>query len=208
MSGALIAVVDDDEAICLSTAELLRGSGYRVEPFESGDDFLARWRPGETGCILLDLQMPGRDGIEVLGVLKERDEDSTPVAVITAHGSVAAAVEAMKLGAHNFIEKPYGAEELLDSVREALASRSERGDARADRAKAVALVDSLSARQRQVLLGILKGLPNKIIAFELDLSIRTIEAYRAQLLEKLGARGTAEAVRIALAAGMSAADKV
>lgn len=207
MSGALIAVVDDDEAIRLSSAELLTGSGYRVDLFESGDDFLARWKPEETDCILLDLQMQGRDGIEVLRIAKEQG-DLPPVVVITAHGSVAVAVEAMKLGAFHFMEKPYSVDDLLDSVRQAMVSRSERGDARAKRAKAVALVDSLSARQRQVLLGILKGLPNKIIAFELDLSIRTIEAYRAQLLEKLGARGTAEAVRIALTAGMSATEKV
>jgi two-component system response regulator FixJ len=207
MPGTLLAVVDDDEGIRLSTGGLLEGAGYQVRLFESGDDFLARWSPAETGCILLDLQMPGRDGLDVLRELGARG-DSPPVVVITAHGCVAVAVEAMKLGASHFMEKPYGAEELLDELGRALASVSERGDARARRAKAIALVDSLSSRQRQVLLGILKGLPNKIIAFELGLSIRTVEAYRAQLLEKLGARGTAEAVRIALSAGLSATDKV
>jgi len=206
MSDALIAIVDDDEAIRDSTGDLLGGAGYRVALYESGDDFLARGNGSTAGCILLDLQMPGRDGIEVLQILKERG-DSPPVVVITAHGSVAVAVEAMKLGAYHFMEKPYSAEELLDSIEQALASRSKRGDALAERARAISLVDGLSARQRQVLLGILKGLPNKVIAFELGLSIRTIEAYRAQLLEKLGARGTAEAVRIALTAGMSASDE-
>lgn len=206
MSDALIAIVDDDEAIRLSTADLLEGSGYRAALFESGEEFLARWDAGETDCILLDLQMPGCDGIGVLRTLKEQG-DLPPVVVITAHGSVAVAVEAMKLGAYHFIEKPYSVDELADAVNRAVASRSERSDARAKRAQAVALVESLSSRQRQVLLGILKGLPNKIIAFELGLSIRTVEAYRAQLLDKLGARGTAEAVRIALTAGMSAADK-
>ncbi len=207
MPDALIAIVDDDEAIRLSTGGLLEGAGYRVRLFGSGDDFLERGESDPADCILLDLQMPGRDGIEVLQVLKQRGE-SPPVVVITAHGSVAVAVEAMKLGAYHFMEKPYSADELLDSVEQALTSRSKRGDALAERARAIALVDGLSGRQRQVLLGILKGLPNKVIAFELGLSIRTIEAYRAQLLEKLGARGTAEAVRIALTAGMSAADPV
>jgi two-component system response regulator FixJ len=202
MPDASIAIVDDDEAIRLSTASLLEGAGYRVRLFASGDDFLDRWLPDETDCILLDLQMPGRDGLDVLRELGAR-ADSPPVLVITAHGCVSAAVEAMKLGAHDFIEKPYSTEELLEEIPRALASRSERGDVRARRAEAVALVDSLSVRQRQVLIGILKGQPNKIIAFELGLSIRTIEAYRAQLLEKLGARGTAEAVRIALTAGLS-----
>jgi two-component system response regulator FixJ len=207
MPDALIAIVDDDEAIRLSTGGLLEGAGYRVRLFDSGDDFLARGDGKAADCILLDLQMPGRDGIEVLNILAERG-NPPPVVVITAHGSVAVAVEAMKLGAYHFMEKPYGAEELLDELGRALASGSERGDALAQRARAIALVDTLSARQRQVLLGILKGLPNKVIAFELGLSIRTIEAYRAQLLEKLGARGTAEAVRIALTAGMSATEKV
>jgi two-component system response regulator FixJ len=207
MPDALIAIVDDDEAIRLSTGALLEGAGYRVRLFESGDDFLDRGSGNPADCILLDLQMPGRDGIEVLNILQDRG-NPPPVVVITAHGSVAVAVEAMKLGAYHFMEKPYGADELLDSIEQALASRSVRGDALAQRANAIALVDTLSARQRQVLLGILKGLPNKVIAFELGLSIRTIEAYRAQLLEKLGARGTAEAVRIALTAGMSAAEPV
>jgi two-component system response regulator FixJ len=207
MPDARIAVVDDDDAIRLSTGSLLEGSGYRTALFASGDDFLAGWSPESMVCVLLDLQMPGLDGLGVLRALAERGE-SPPVLVITGHGCVSVAVEAMKLGAYDFMEKPYGAEDLLDSVARAVASRSDRGDDRAGRARAAALVDSLSARQRQVLLGILKGLPNKIIAFELGLSIRTIEAYRAQLLEKLGARGTAEAVRIALSAGLSAADKV
>jgi len=146
--------------------------------------------------------MPGRDGLAVLRVLAERD-DSPPVLVLTAHGGIPAVVEAMKLGAHDFMEKPYDADALLTKIEEAVRRSSGAKAAASVNAEAAALVATLSGRQRQVLQGIVRGLPNKIIAYELNLSIRTIEAYRAQLLDRLGARGTADAVRMAIAAGLA-----
>ena len=200
MSRECIAVVDDDEAVRLSTADLLQRLGFDVKLFKSGDAFLESSSLDGIDCILLDLQMPGRDGLAVLRELAERGE-SPAALVLTAHGGIPAAVEAIKLGAHDFMEKPYDAEVLLRKIGEAMERPvDKKGMARAN-AEAAALVAALSARQREVLRGIVRGLQNKIIASELGLSIRTVEAYRAQLLARLGARGTADAVRVAIAAG-------
>lgn len=195
----LVAVVDDDEEVRHSTARLLEIAGYRVQEYASGDAFLAAQFRGVSDCILLDLRMPGTDGLDVLRIVHGWDE-MPPVLVLTGHGAVKEAVEAMKLGAVDFLEKPYPPEALLQAIATAVAGRP-KAKAAVDQ-EAAAKVALLSQRQRQVLLGILKGLPNKIIAFDLGLSIRTVEAYRAQLLDKLGVRGTAEAVRLAIAAGM------
>jgi two-component system response regulator FixJ len=198
-SDKVVAIVDDDDVVRRSTAALLERAGYRVRAFESGDAFLAAQLPG-SDCVLLDMRMSGTDGLGVLRALGAR-EAMPPVLVLTGHGAVPQAVEAMKLGAADFLEKPYPAEALLGAIAKAL-ELGPTGKAGAVDAEAAAKVALLSQRQQQVLRGILKGQPNKIIAYELGLSIRTVEAYRAQLLEKLGVRGTAEAVRLAIAAGM------
>jgi two-component system response regulator FixJ len=199
-SVKVIAIVDDDDVVRQSTAVLLERAGYRIRAFESGDAFLAAQFPGDSDCVLLDMRMSGTDGLGVLKALGAWDA-MPPVLVLTGHGAVPEAVEAMKLGAADFLEKPYPAEALLSAIEKALES-GPTGKAGVVDAYAAAKVATLSHRQVQVLRGILKGQPNKIIAYELGLSIRTVEAYRAQLLEKLGVRGTAEAVRLAIAAGM------
>ena len=150
-------------------------------------------------AILLDLRMPGSDGLAVLKAVRERD-NPPPVIVLTGHGGIREAVEAMRLGAFNFLEKPYPAADLVAAIGQAVATHSEMPAQKA--AEVEAAIKSLSERQRQVLCGILQGDANKIIAYRLDLSIRTIEAYRAQLLQKLGVRNTAGAVRAALAANL------
>jgi two-component system, LuxR family, response regulator FixJ len=196
----VVAVVDDDDVVRRSTAMLLERAGYRVRAFESGDAFLAAQLPGDSDCILLDMRMPGTNGLGVLKALGSR-EAMPPVLVVTGHGAVPEAVEAMKLGAADFLEKPYPAQALLRAIDHAMAGRRQQQAGTAD-PDAAAKLGTLSQRQMQVLRGILKGQPNKIIAYELALSVRTVEAYRAQLLEKLGVRGTADAVRLAVAAGM------
>ena len=201
MARGLIAIVDDDEAVRQSTEQILLRSGYCIALFASGDDFVDSEIAEPLSCVLLDLRMPGRSGLEVLDALRNRG-DAVPVIVITAHGDLAAGIAAMKLGACDFIEKPYAAEDLLAAIETAMERATDASDADASRARARALVETLTPRERQVLQGILKGEQNKIIAFELDLSIRTVEAYRSQLLKKLGVRGTAEAVRLGLAAGL------
>lgn len=197
----IVAIVDDDDSVRHATAELLRRAGYRVESFTNGTEFLASDLPPEPGVILLDMRMPGLDGLGVMRALRERAVD-VPVLVLTGHGDVPMAVEAMRLGALDFLEKPYPPPALLEAIERARSAPAPGAAAPpADRA-AQARIAALSERQRAVLRGILKGQQNKIIAYELGLSIRTVEAYRAQALIKLGVRGTAEAVRLAIAAGM------
>lgn len=200
----LIAVIDDEQAARRSTAWLLAGEGYRVLPFADGSDFLAAPLPGHVACVLLDMRMPGMSGLDVLRALDGRDE-APPVIVVTGHADIAMVVAAMRLGAADFIEKPYAPEALLRAIRRSAESRDEARAAQAASCESRALVDRLPVRQRQVLAGIVGGRPNKVIAWQLGLSVRTVEAYRAQLFSRLGARSTAEAVRIALVSGMEAA---
>jgi two-component system response regulator FixJ len=196
----LVAVVDDDDAVRLSTGRLLGRRGFDIVPFVSGDEFLASETLGKHDCVLLDLRMPGMDGISVLRVLKER-ELWLKVVVLTGHGDISLAVEAMKLGALDFLEKPYPPAALVEAIQHVCATPLPTGGPRLDE-EARKKLDKLTPRQRDVLLGVLKGQQNKVIAYELGLSVRTVEAYRGQLLTNLGVRGTAQAVRLALAAGM------
>jgi two-component system response regulator FixJ len=198
----MIAIVDDDESVRHSTAGLLMRAGNRVESFTGGSEFLASDLPKDLDCLLLDMHMPGLDGLAVMRALRERDL-SLPILVLTGHGDVPMAVEAMRLGAVDFLEKPYPPAALLEAIARACAAPPAGAGAQPVNKQAQAKVAALSDRQREVLRGILKGQPNKIIAWELGLSIRTVETYRAQMLEKLGVRGTAEAVRLAIAAGLT-----
>jgi two-component system response regulator FixJ len=199
----VIAIVDDDDAVRQSTAGLLKRAGHRVDSYTDGAEFLASDMPKNLCCILLDMRMPGMDGLAVMRALRER-EVAVPVLVLTGHGDVPMAVEAMRLGAVDFIEKPYPPDALLEAIGRACNTRVPVPGASPISKQAEAKVAALTGRQRSVLLGILQGKPNKIIAWELGLSIRTVEAYRAQMLIKLGVRGIAEAVRMAMAAGMGA----
>jgi two-component system, LuxR family, response regulator FixJ len=196
----LVAIVDHEAQARASTAAILEQAGYQVGTFESGDTFLAAGLPCDADCVVLGLRMPGTDGIGVLKALGEC-ENMPPVLVLTGHGAIPEAVEAMKLGAIDFLEKPYPADTFLEAVGGALELGPRRRGDGIDPA-AVAKVESLSRRQAQVLRGIVSGKLNKTIAYDLGLSIRTVEAYRSQVHDKLGVRGTAEAVRLALAAGM------
>ena len=169
--------------------------------FASGDEFLKARLPDHLNCILLDIRMPGMSGLDVLRALGEHD-DPPSVLVLTGHGDIPMAVEAMRLGALDFLEKPYAPKSLLAAVDSASDFYEQNRAVNAGNRDAAMLVENLSERQRQVLEGMVKGRPNKLIAFDLGLSIRTVEAYRAQLLVKLGVRSTAEAVCIAIAAGV------
>jgi two-component system response regulator FixJ len=201
----IVAIVDDDDSVRQSTAGLLARAGHRVDSYPGGAEFLDSRLPKNLGCILLDMRMPGMDGLAVMRALRER-KVAVPILVLTGHGDVPMAVEAMQLGAIDFIEKPYPPDALLEAIRRACSTPMPTPGSLAVSKQAQAKVAALSERQRAVLRGVLKGQPNKIIAWELGLSIRTVEAYRSQMLAKLGVRGTAEAVRVALAAGMSAND--
>lgn len=208
MPRGCVLIVDDDQAVRDSTARLLHRAGHATQLYDSGDAFLRATVPDDVTCILLDIRMPGTDGIGTLRVLSARGK-LPPVIVITGHGDIPLAVEAMRLGASDFLEKPYTPERLFQTIEKAVDARPDRHDSEpvaATDPQARAALARLSHRQRQVLAGILCGHPNKIIAYELGLSIRTVEAYRAQLLVKLRLRGTAEVVRFALAAGIDASE--
>ncbi|HEX6660492.1 MAG TPA: response regulator [Sphingomicrobium sp.] len=196
----LVVVVDDDPAVRDSTATLLRHAGFEVETFESGSALVERGVPAGTEVILLDMLMPGISGLETLRMLRE-DSNMPAVIMITGHGDIPLAVEAMKLGAVEFLEKPYPMRTLLDLVAKVEKSTNA-ASAHPGRDEATEKVGQLSERQKQVLKGLALGEPSKVTAHRLGLSARTVEAYRGHVFTRLGVRGMAEAVRIAVVAGL------
>ena len=195
----LVHLVDDDAAIRRSVGFMLKTSGHRVETYESGTELLKSAGNLVEGCILLDIRMPGMDGLEVQEALQERGV-SLPVIIMTGHGDVALAVRAMKAGAVDFIEKPFEKDSLLASLDEGY-HRLTRKEATDDRARDAAIrLQALTPRERDVLDGLAQGLPNKTIGYDLGISPRTVEIHRANLMTKLGVRSLSEALRIAFAA--------
>jgi two-component system response regulator FixJ len=194
-----VHLVDDDEAIRRSVGFMLKTSGFQVRTYESGLDFLKSATSLDPGCILLDIRMPGMDGLEVLGALRAKGV-SLPVIIMTGHGDVSLAVQAMKAGALDFIEKPFEKAVLLSAIDHGI-ERLKRSAADVDRADEAAVkLQALTPRERDVLDGLAKGLPNKTIAYDLGISPRTVEIHRANLMTKLGVRSLSEALRIAFAA--------
>jgi two-component system response regulator FixJ len=195
----LVHLVDDDEAIRRSVGFMLKTSGYHVRTYESGGALLKSGPNLEPGCILLDIRMPGMNGLEVQAALKDKGV-SLPVVIMTGHGDVSLAVHAMKAGAVDFIEKPFEKAVLLAAIEHGV-ERLKRSAANQDRAdEAVVRLQALTPREREVLDGLAKGLPNKTIAYDLGISPRTVEIHRANVMSKLGVRSLSEALRIAFAA--------
>ena len=203
--GRHVHLVDDDEAIRRSASFMLRTSGYLVKTYASGVEFLGVAKESVPGCILLDVRMPQMDGLEVQAALRERGV-FLPVVVMTGHGDVNTAVEAMKLGAVDFIEKPFEKAVLLSAIEASfdILERSGRHHARADEARAK--LDVLTPRELDVMKGLVRGHPNKTIAYDLDISPRTVEIHRANLMTKLEVHSLSEALRIAFAAGLGDED--
>lgn len=198
----LIHIVDDEDSIRRSAGFMLKTSGFAVETWTSGVEFLKNVKNAATGCILLDVRMPEMDGLEVQQVLSERGV-SMPVVVLTGHGDISIAVRAMKAGAVDFIEKPFEKAVLLSAIESAF-ERLDDVEGRAGRAAdAAVLVAGLTAREQDVLKGLAHGLPNKTIAYDLGISPRTVEVHRANLMTKLNVRSLSEALRIAFAAGLN-----
>jgi two-component system response regulator FixJ len=200
-TNRFVHLVDDDEAIRRAASFMLRTSGYLVKTYPSGVAFLEAAAEATSGCILLDVRMPEMDGLEVQRALKER-HILWPVVIITGHGDIGMAVEAMKAGAVDFIEKPFAREVLLGAIEEAFAriDRSSRRHARADEAQAQ--LEKLTGRERDVLEGLVRGHPNKTIAYDLGISPRTVEIHRANLMSKLEVASLSDALRLAFAAGL------
>lgn len=201
MADKIVYVVDDDDAIRRSLSFMLKTSGHRVELFECGEDFLKGAAKLEAGCVLLDIRMPGMDGLEVQAAMAERGV-ALPVIVMTGHGDVALAVRAMKAGAIDFIEKPFEKAVMLRALEQGFA-RLGASDLRRLRAEEAATrLEALTPRERDVLRGLVEGLPNKSIAYDLGISPRTVEIHRANLMTKLDVKSLSEALRIAFAAGL------
>jgi two-component system response regulator FixJ len=205
MSEAVVHVIDDDLAVRQSLAFLLASGGVAVRLHESATAFLENVGDA-SGCIVTDVRMPGIDGIELLRRLTARGL-KLPVIVMTGHADVPLAVEAMRQGAIDFIEKPFDDELLLKAIREALARHEHEAERTAEAREVEGRVASLSERERDVLAGLVVGKANKVIAHDLGISARTVEIYRANLMKKMQARSLSELVRMALTCGKGASGK-
>ena len=197
---AIVHIIDDDDAVRDSLAFLLTSSGIRAEAYASAAIFLERFAEVSIGCIVTDIRMPDISGIDLLRQVKERNP-ALPVIVITGHGDVPLAVEAMKLGASDFLEKPFDDDALLAAIRNALDRERNRDEQGTRIAEFRSRLASLSTREREVLEGLVAGHPNKIIAYDLGISPRTVEVYRANVMTKMKASTLSDLVRMALVTG-------
>lgn len=192
-----VYVVDDDEAVRDSLQWLLEGKDYRVRCFDSAESFLSRYDPREVACLIVDIRMPGITGLELQDRLLER-KSPLPIVFITGHGDVPMAVNTMKKGAMDFIPKPFNEDELLNVVERMLEQAREAFAEYQHAANREALMGKLTAREAQVLERIVAGRLNKQIADDLGISIKTVEAHRANIMEKLNANTVADLLKIAL----------
>jgi two-component system, LuxR family, response regulator FixJ len=191
----IVHLIDDDEDVRRGLSFLLGTAGFAVKVYESAVQFLDK--RASDGCIVSDVRMPDMDGLQLLRRLKEMGV-TLPVIVMTGHADVALAVEAMKLGALDFIEKPFSDEVLVGAIRLALARKNSLGAGDVDQIRT--RMASLTERERDVLNGLLAGYPNKTIAFDLGLSPRTVEVHRSKVMTKMGASSLSELVRMAISA--------
>ena len=200
-TDGMVHVVDDDEAVRQSLSFLFRTAKMQVQTYESAAAFLERLPKLQPGCLITDVRMPGMSGIELLHRLQELDV-KMPVIVITGHGDVPLAVEAMKGGALDFLEKPFDDDDLIAAVRSALNAQSTDLEGHALRARINEKLVLLTNRERQVLEGLVAGHPNKTIAYDLGISPRTVEIYRANVMTKMEATSLSDLVRMALVGGI------
>ena len=192
-----VYVVDDDEAVRDSVQWLLEGQDFRVRSFESAEVFLARYDPREVACLIVDIRMDGMSGLELQDRLIERNSP-LPIAFITGHGDVPLAVDTMKKGAMDFIQKPFNEQQLVPLVERMLEQARANFAEHQQAASRDALLSKLTGREAQVLERIVAGRLNKQIADDLGISIKTVEAHRANIMEKLGANTVADLLKIAL----------
>jgi two-component system response regulator FixJ len=194
-----VHVVDDDPAVRESLAFLLDSADHAARTYASAEELLAKIDSLEPGCIVTDVRMPGMNGLELVRALKDRGAPH-PVIVITGHADVPLAVEAMKAGVADFVEKPFDDDALLAAIEAALDCGAAGEEAEAARAEVRRRLDALSGRERQVLDGLVAGRPNKVIAYDLGISPRTVEVYRANLMTKMQAGSLSELIRMSLEA--------
>ena len=196
----IVHVIDDDEVIRETLGILLRGEGFETQIYASAAEFLAKVDAKTRGCVVTDVRLPGVSGIDLIVSLRQRGL-TLPVIVITAHANLALAVEAMKKGASDFIEKPCSAGALLAAVRGACETVEEVAEP-PDLAATRENLAKLTAREKEVLIKLISGLPNKLIAYDMGLSVRTVDSHRAAVKKKMGGGSLAELVRKCLAIGL------
>ena len=196
-SSPTVYVVDDDDGMRRALDTLLSTVGYKTAVFSRPSEFLATFKPDSPGCLVLDIRMPDMSGLELQQHLN-RIGSMLPVIFITGHGDVPMAVQAMKEGAFEFIQKPFRDQDLLDRINHALKQDVENRNTVARRAEVLHRLESLTPRERQVMDLVVDGAANKVIAIDLDLSERTVEIHRAKVMEKMGARSVAHLVKLQL----------
>jgi two-component system response regulator FixJ len=192
-----VFIVDDDSAVRDSLGLLLKSVKISSQSFASGDEFLEAYDPDWKGCVLLDIRMPRISGMEVQKQLMEKNS-TLPIIFITGHGDIPMAVEAMHLGAHDFVQKPFHDEELLDRIQQALRSQREHEDELALKRSVEENYSQLTPREKEVMTDVVRGHANKVIAIDLGLSQRTVEIHRARVMEKMQVRSLAKLVRLSL----------
>ncbi len=196
-NSATVYIIDDDDGMRRALSLLLNTVGYRTLVFSDPNEFLAKFSADTHGCLVLDIRMPGMSGLELQQHLN-RSGSMLPIIFITGHGDVPMAVQAMKEGAHEFIQKPFRDQDLLDCINHALRQDVENRTTTAQRADVVRRLETLTPRERQVMALVVDGVANKVIAIDLDLSERTVEIHRAKVMEKMGARSVAHLVKLQL----------
>lgn len=201
MSSQYVHVVDDDREVRRSLSFMLGSAQFQSRPFASGADLIESLEELQPGCVLLDIRMPDMDGFQVMAELAKRGID-WPVVVMTGHGEVPVAVRAMKAGAVDFLEKPFEEEVLLGSLERAFTLLKERGQKAERKRSAEARIAVLTSREREVLRGLMAGMANKVLARRLDISLRTVEMHRANMMERLQVGSLAEALTLAVQAGV------
>ena len=198
--NTIVFIVDDDEAVRQSTAWLIESIGIKVRTFISADEFLEQYN-NEQGCIVMDVRMPGMSGIEAQDEMKSR-AINLPLIFITGHGDVPMAVRALKKGAFDFIEKPFNDQLLLDSIQRGLKFNNEAMESFIHNESINERIAALTPREKEVMKRVTDGKPNKVIALELNVSIKTVEVHRARMMEKMAVGSVAELVKTALQSGM------
>jgi len=190
-------VVDDDESIRTLWRWLMESNGIAVKTFATAADFIESYRNGGAGCLVLDLKLPGMSGLELQQYLNRKDVE-IPIVFVTGYGDVPAAVSALKGGAVDFIQKPFSHREVLSIIEKAFQRDAENREKRARRSRIAGRLAMLTEREREVLQRVIEGKPNKIIAADLDISMKTVEFHRAKVMEKMGVTSVAELVQFAM----------
>lgn len=203
MNRPIVYIIDDDEGVRDSLTLVLQSAGIPARSFADARDFLHQFEPAQPGCLLLDLRMPGMSGLELQQALAERAA-RLPIIMISGHGNVPVAVEAMRLGALDFFEKPFDVDRLIERVRECLTLESERRRDEDRHENAAQSIATLTPREREVFDLLVQGAMNKTVAARLKISVRTVEVHRANIMSKLEAANVSDLVRLALEANQSA----